>query len=167
MSEYVVAPDKKTDQGENPYVKSFRDLIVYRKAFRLARDLYKASTSFPRTEQYGLTDQMRRSSRSVGAQIAEAWGKRFYERSFVAKLVDADAEQMETQHWVLVAMNCKYLSRQQQLEYRQRLEEIGRMLGSMIQQSSSFCNPEALLLKESISQYIVESDDDAWLLEDD
>lgn len=65
---------------------------------------------FPKEEMYSLTDQVRRSSRSIGAQIAEAWGKRKYERHFVSKLTDADGEQLETQHWIETALDCSYVS---------------------------------------------------------
>ena len=84
------------------YVKSFRDLEVYRLSREVAREIFALSQGFPKEERYSLTDQMRRSSRSIGAQIAEAWGKRRYEMHFVLKLTDADAEQLETQYWLEV-----------------------------------------------------------------
>jgi hypothetical protein len=74
---------------------SFRDLIVYRKAKEVSRAIFELSKSFPKEETYSLTDQIRRAVRSVGAQIAEAWAKRRYEKHFVSKLSDADAEQRE------------------------------------------------------------------------
>ena len=85
------------------YVKSFRDLEVYKLTREVSKKVFVLSRKFPREEQYSLTDQMRRSSRSVGAQIAEAWGKRRYELHFISKLTDADGEQLETQHWLEVA----------------------------------------------------------------
>ena len=84
---------------ELSHARSFRDLAVYQKARKVSRAIYKISKGFPKEETYSLTDQIRRSSRSIGAQISEAWAKRRYERHFVSKLTDADAEQMETQHW--------------------------------------------------------------------
>lgn len=78
------------------YARSFRDLFAYQQARALAKDIFETSKRFPREETYSLTDQIRRSSRSVGAQIAEAWAKRRYERSFVSKLTDADGEQYES-----------------------------------------------------------------------
>ena len=92
---------------ELQHAKSFRDLIVHQKARALARRIFELSKSFPKEEAYSLTDQIRRASRSVGAQIAEAWGKRQYERHFVSKLTDADAEQLETQHWTDVAFDLR------------------------------------------------------------
>jgi len=80
------------------YVKSFRDLEVYKLSREVSKEIFIITKNFPREEMYSLTDQMRRSSRSVGAQIAEAWGKRRYEMHFVSKLTDADSEQLETQH---------------------------------------------------------------------
>src|SRR5688572_22090803 len=81
-------------------VKTFSDLEVYKLCRLLARDIFYLSREFPKEEAYSLTNQIRRSSRSVGAQIAEAWGKRRYEKHFVSKLTDADGEQLETQHWI-------------------------------------------------------------------
>jgi len=80
------------------YVKSFRDLEVYKLAREVSKEIFLLSKEFPKEEKYSLTDQIRRSSRSVGAQIAEAWGKRKYELHFISKLTDADSEQLETQH---------------------------------------------------------------------
>ena len=78
------------------YAESFRDLLAYQKARELAREVFEVSKRFPKEEMYALTDQIRRSSRSIGAQIAEAWAKRQYEKYFVSKLTDADGEQQET-----------------------------------------------------------------------
>src|SRR6266540_1104963 len=99
---------------ELQHANSFRDLIVYQKARQVSRTVFESSKLFPREEAYSMTDQIRRASRSVGAQIAEAWGKRRYERHFVSKLTDADAEQLETQHWTDVAFDCGYLTQEQQ-----------------------------------------------------
>src|SRR4029077_18938042 len=81
------------------YARSFKDLRVYQKAREVSQAVFKLSKGFPKEETYSLTDQIRRAVRSIGAQIAEAWGKRRYEKHFVSKLTDADAEQLETQHW--------------------------------------------------------------------
>jgi four helix bundle protein len=91
---------------------------------------------------YSLTDQVRRSSRSIGAQVAEAWGKRRYEKHFVSKLTDADGEQLETQHWIESSYDCVYLSKEQTSDFLNRSFSIGKMLGSMIAMSSSFCKPK-------------------------
>ncbi len=82
--------------GDLPYAKSFRDLLVYQKTRQLAREIFQITATFPREEMFSLTDQIQRSSRSIGAQIAEAWAKRRYERHFLSKLTDADGEQQET-----------------------------------------------------------------------
>lgn len=92
------------------YVKSYRDLEVYKLSRRLSKEIFEISKKFPKEEMYSLTDQIRRSSRSIGAQIAEAWGKRNYEKHFVSKLTDADGEQLETQHWIETASDCSYIS---------------------------------------------------------
>ncbi len=92
------------------YVKSFRDLEVYKLARELSKEIFELSKKFPKEEMYSLTDQVRRSSRSIGAQIAQAWGKRKYERHFVSKLTDSDAEQLETQHWIETTADCSYFS---------------------------------------------------------
>jgi four helix bundle protein len=95
--------------SELQHAQSFRDLVVYRKARAVAKRMFEISKGFPREETYSLTDQVRRSSRSIGAQIAEAWSKRRYEKHFVSKLTDADGEQQETQHWIDLAHDCGYL----------------------------------------------------------
>src|ERR1043166_4149419 len=123
------------------YAKSFKDLLVYQEAREVSREAFRLSKSFPREEMYSLTGQFRRAARSVGAQIAEAWGKRRYEKHFVNKLTDADAEQMETQHWIGEALDCGYLSSTDAAQMNSRLEEIGRMLNSMMEKSGSFCGP--------------------------
>jgi four helix bundle protein len=109
------------------HANSFRDLIVYQKARVVAKDIFQISKSFPKDETYSLTDQLRRSSRSVGAQIAEAWGKRQYKKHFLSKLTDADAEQLETQHWIDAAFDCGYVTQDQQRTLLVLLCEIGRM----------------------------------------
>ena len=121
------------------HAKSFRDLLVYQKSRTVAQVVFKLSQSFPKTETYSLTDQIRRSSRSIGAQIAEAWGKRQYARHFVSKLTDADAEQLESQHWIEVAFDCEYLNQVQRTNLLALLTEIGRMLHSMISKADQFC----------------------------
>ncbi len=120
------------------YAKSFRDLVVYQKARSVAKTIFEVTKSFPREEMYSLTDQMRRSSRSIGAQIAEAWAKRRYEKHFISKLTDADGEQQETQHWVDTAEDCGYLEKEQAKNLNIDLNEIGRMLYSMIVKASQF-----------------------------
>ena len=137
------------------YAKSFRDLVVYQKAKAVSRIIVELSKTFPKEETYSLTDQIRRSSRSIGAQIAEAWGKRRYKKHFVSKLTDSDSEQLETQHWVGDAADCKYITRDQEKDLIERLSEIGRMLNSMIKKADRFCGAEPNLIREAVSDYIV------------
>ena len=141
------------------YARSFKDLRVYQKARDVSRAVFKLSKAFPREEMYSLTDQMRRASRSVGAQIAEAWGKRRYEKHFVSKLTDSDAEQMETQHWVGEALDCGYLSPANATQLNSDLEEIGRMLNSMMEKADSFCGPLDSTLHESTAEYFTSPDE--------
>lgn len=91
---------------------------------------------------FSLTDQIRRSSRSVGAQIAEAWAKRRYEKHFISKLTDADGEQLETQHWIETATDCEYLTHQHATDLLEKYAEIGRLLGGMIAKAELFCTTE-------------------------
>jgi four helix bundle protein len=121
------------------YVKSFRDLEVYRLAREVSKEIFVLSKKFPTEEKYSLTDQIRRSSRSVGAQIAEAWGKRKYQLHFVSKLTDADSEQLETQHWLEISEETLYLDTDISKALINKCESIGKMLHSMIDKSSSFC----------------------------
>jgi four helix bundle protein len=138
-----------------PHALSFRELLVYQKARKLAQDIFEQSKLFPKEETYALTDQMRRSSRSIGAQIAEAWAKRRYERSFVSKLTDADGEQQETQHWIGIAFDCGYLTEQVARQLRADCQEIGWLLAGMIAKSESFCSGGEDTLKELSLEYIV------------
>ncbi len=141
--------------GKLPYVANFRELIVYRKARKLSRDVFQISKTFPKEEMYSLTDQVRRSSRSIGAQIAEAWAKRRYEKHFLSKLTDADGEQQETQHWVETAVDCGYISQVQGTKLIQQCAEIGRLLGGMMAKSNQFCGKLPNVIREPISQYFV------------
>ena len=141
------------------YAKSFRDLIVYQKARALARDIFHVSRTFPKEERYALTDQIRRASRSIGAQIAEGWGKRRYEKHFISKLTDADGEQYETQHWIDTAEDCHYLTVEQATAFNARCQEIGRLLGGMMRKSSVFCQNLDRTLRESELEYFIVRED--------
>jgi len=121
------------------YAKSFRDLEVYKLSRELAREIFHISKSFPKEETYSLTDQIRRSSRSVGAQIAEAWAKRKYEKHFTSKLTDADGEQQETQHWLETAYDCDYIDETTLKHLLNRYESVGKMINGMISKSKLFC----------------------------
>jgi four helix bundle protein len=121
------------------YVITFRVLDVYKMARELSGSIFELSKGFPKGELYSLTDQVRRSSRSVGAQIAEAWAKRPYVRHFVSKLTDADGEQLETQHWIETARDCGYLTHETAKELLEKCYSIGKMLNTMIQKADLFC----------------------------
>ena len=122
------------------YVQSFRDLEVYKLSRSLSKEIFEVSKSFPKEEMYSLTDQVRRSSRSVGAQIAEAWGKRKYEKHFISKLTDADGEQLESQHWIETALDCSYISNETASALLLQYASVGKMLNSMIAKAETFCS---------------------------
>ncbi|MEQ9102569.1 MAG: four helix bundle protein [Imperialibacter sp.] len=126
-------------ESNKRYVRSFRDLDVYKTSIKLSDDIFAITKRFPKEEIYSLTDQIRRPSRSVGAQIAEAWGKRRYEKHFISKLTDADADQLETQHWIEVDLNCQYISVDERNTLIDQCNYVGKMLYSMIAKSKMFC----------------------------
>ena len=125
---------------EMSHAKHFEELEIYQLSKQLSKEIFELTKKFPKEEMYSLTDQIRRSSRAIGAQIAEAWGKRVYEKHFVSKLTDADAEQLETHHWIETALDCSYVSAQVSEELLTKCHSVGRMLHSMIMKSSAFCN---------------------------
>lgn len=116
----------------------FRDLKVYQLAFQLAMEIYEDTKKFPVEERYSLTDQVRRSSRSVPSNIAEGYRKKRYPKMFVNKMADADGEATETQVWIDFAHACGYLTKTRQLELLMGYEEVGRMLGGMIHHPERF-----------------------------
>jgi len=120
-------------------VDRFDDLEVYQAAVVLQREIFDHSKRWPRNEDYSLTDQVRRSSRSVGANLAEAWAKRRYPAHFLSKLTDADGELQETLHWLMTARDCGYLVPSDLAALTSQLESVGRRLGSMINNHESFC----------------------------
>jgi four helix bundle protein len=124
---------RKTD------INSYRDLDVYQTAFRLQQLVFELSKNWPREETYALTDQVRRSSRSIGANIAEGWAKRRYEAHFLSKLTDADGELQETRHWIDTAVACHYLTGAEAVSLSGEYDNVGRMIGSMIARYQSFC----------------------------
>src|SRR5512133_77847 len=128
-------------------VKSYRELEVYRQAFKVQQDIFDISKQWPRIEDYALTDQIRRSSRSVGANIAEAWAKRRYEAHFISKLTDADGEQYETQHWLETVVECGYLEAGKGAKILGQCKQIGRLLGGMIEKANLFCGKTALEIR--------------------
>lgn len=119
--------------------KGFRDLIVYQKAYQLAVEIYELTRNFPKEEKYSLTDQIRRSSRSVPANIAEAWARRRYPKSFILKLVDSDGEASETTVWLNFSKDHNYITKDHYDYFIDQYGEVGKMLGSMIGIPDKFC----------------------------
>ena len=140
------------------HAQSFRDLIVYRKSRQVQQEILKLTKSFPKEELFSLTDQIRRSSRSIGANIAEAWAKHRYEKHFISKLTDADGEQMETQHWIETALDCKYIDQKTSMQLIGNCLEIGRMLGGMIGKAEMFCGTPARTISDEAAEYLIISD---------
>jgi four helix bundle protein len=119
----------------------FNELKVYKKAYALAMEIFQLTKSFPVEERYALTDQIRRASRSVCANIAEGYRKRIYPKHFTTKMTDADGECSETLVWISFALDCNYISNEISDRLFSEYEEVGRMLGSMVN------NPEKFLPK--------------------
>ena len=116
----------------------FKKLIAYQKSFELGMAIYNISKSFPKEEKYSLTDQIRRSSRSVSANIAEAYRKRKYQKHFISKLTDSDGENSETNVWLDYAFACEYLKEEVYNELTKENIEIGKLINYMINNPSKF-----------------------------
>ena len=121
-------------------IQNYEDLEVYKLAFSLQQSIFEISKTFPKDEKYSLTDQVRRSSRSIGANIAEAWQKRKYTAHFASKLTDSDSEQAETQHWLRTAFYCKYINSEVFSSLLDECKHIGSMLGKMMQDAKHWCS---------------------------
>jgi four helix bundle protein len=119
-------------------IQRHTDLDVYKKAFEAAMQVFQASKGFPKEETYSLTDQIRRSSRSVCANLGEAWRKRRYEAAFIAKLSDAESEAAETQVWLQFAVKCRYLARDRATPLYRAYDEVLRMLVAMVNTAKSW-----------------------------
>ena len=119
-------------------LQGYRDLKVYQFAYELAMEIFRLSKAFPREELYSLTDQIRRSSRSVAANLAEGFRKRRYQNAFLNKLTDCDAEASETQVWIDFALDCGYMSKDNHDRLIAQYEEVGRMLGGMMAKPEEF-----------------------------
>jgi len=117
---------------------SVKDLLVYKKAYAMAMHVFELTKSFPPEERFNLTDQLRRSSRSVSMNLREAWAKRRYELHFISKLTDCDGENSETDTGLDFAKDCGYITAQQHREATEQCSEVGRMLGSIIQSPEKF-----------------------------
>ena len=122
--------------------RGYRDLKVYQMAYQLALDIYQVTKTFPKEEKYSLTDQIRRSSRSVPANLAEAWKKRRYEKAFISKLVDCASEAGETEVWLDFSKDFGYLDEDEDKykDFINRYDEVNRMLYGMIDKANKFCS---------------------------
>ncbi len=112
-------------------MSGFRTLAAYQKSFLLATSIRRLTVSFPKEERYSMTDQIRRSSRSVSANLAESYGRRRYPKHFVAKLADAVSENYETQCWLDFALEAEYLKEEDYNKYIAASEEVGKLLSFM------------------------------------
>ncbi len=119
--------------------KGYRDLKVYQLAYRLAMEIFKETKVFPSEEKFSLTDQIRRASRSIPANIAEAWKKRMYQKMFVSKLIDCAGESGETEVWLDFAKDCGYFSIEKHKYFSDGYDEVNRMLYSMVDKPEKFC----------------------------
>jgi len=117
---------------------TYTDLEVFKKAYKLAMDSFELSKSFPKEERYSLTDQIRRSSRSVCVNFGEAYRRRKYPAHFLSKLSDSDSENTETEIWIQFAFDCKYINRESCTELKERCSEIGKIIGYMINNPGKF-----------------------------
>lgn len=113
-------------------VRNFKETAVYKKAFALAMEIFEISKSFPKEEKYSLTDQVRRSSRSVCANLAEAYRKRQYPAHFVSKISDCDAENSETGVWIDFSLACNYISETTNKDLKLKNDEVGKLLHHML-----------------------------------
>lgn len=119
----------------------FKELFAYKKSFELAMEIFELSKTFPKEEKYSLTDQIRRSSRSVSANIAESYRKRRYVNHFISKLTDSDAENSETNVWLDFSLQCKYINQETFDILNNKSNEIGKLINYMINNPGKFgCN---------------------------
>lgn len=116
----------------------FKELLAYKKAFALAMKIYNVSKSFPKEEKYSLTDQIRRSSRSTCANLAEAYRKRIYPKHFYTKLTDSDGENSETVVWLDFALECEYITSEIHDSLYSECMEIGKLLNYMMNNPDKF-----------------------------
>jgi four helix bundle protein len=122
------------------HVNSFKELIVYQKAYKLAMEIFEVSKDFPKEEKYSLTDQIRRSSRSVTSNIAESWAKKRYLKLFVSKLIDSLGEEYETEVWLDYSRDSKYITILKHEELLEKYDEVRKMLISMINNPEKWCS---------------------------
>lgn len=118
--------------------RGYRDLKVYQLAYKLAMEIFEETKRYPIEEKYSLTDQIRRSSRSIPANIAEGWKKRRYQKMFVSKMIDAAGEAGETEVWLDFSKDCGYLNEEKYQDLINGYDEVNRMLYGMIDKSEKF-----------------------------
>jgi len=116
----------------------FKNLKAFQLSFRLAMEIFEVSKQFPKEETYALTVQIRRSSRSVPAQIAEAYRKRLYPKHFISKLSDGDAENAETQVWLVFSFKCQYIQESKFEELMSLSTQVGKLIGDMIKNPKKY-----------------------------
>ena len=116
----------------------YRDLKVFKLSYRLAMDIFEITKTFPKEEKYSLVDQMRRSSRSVPTNIAEAWQKRLYPKMFISKAIDAAGEAGETEVWLNFSKDARYMTREKYAQFISGYDEVNRMLYGMISKPEKF-----------------------------
>ena len=126
-------------QRQETGYRGYRDLKVYQMAYQLALDIHEVTKTFPKEEKYSLTDQIRRSSRSVPANLAEAWKKRRYEKAFISKLIDCAGEAGETEVWIDFSKDFGFLGEDKYQDFMNRYDEVNRMLYGMIDKAHKFC----------------------------
>lgn len=131
-------------------VKTFRELRVYQSARRLAKEIFELSKVWPPEERYELTNQIRRSSRSVGANIAECWRKRRFPKHFASKLTDADAEAAETQAWLDTALDCGYINQETFDRLDEQYEHLIGGLVKMRNEPKQWCGPSQVREPETL-----------------
>jgi four helix bundle protein len=120
-------------------VSNFKELIVYQKAHKMAMEIFELTKSFPKEEKFSLTDQIRRSSRSVSSCIAESWAKRLYIKAFINKLTDSLGEEFETEDWLDYSKDCNYISDDEYEKMISGYDEVRKMLISMINNPKKWC----------------------------
>ena len=121
-------------------IQTFKELRVYQMACHLDEEVFRETKAWPKEEMFALTSQIRKSSRSIGANIAESWAKRRYPAHFISKLTDADGELQETEHWLGRARTYGYLRAEKEQVLLQLCQEIGKMLGKMMSKPETFCS---------------------------
>ena|SRR5579871_4676366 len=141
-------------------VADYKDLRVYQLAFETTMEIFELTKAFPNEERYTLTDQIRRSSRSVCSNIAEAWRKRRYEAAFVSKLSDADAEAAETESHLAFALRCGYINSGKHALLKDAYDHICRQLTKMMKDAGSWCGNDQTI-RENFAEYFAISRFDA------